>query len=117
MKNAPIIASIVLMMGCTTLRPLEGSPDQLQQAILCGELLEPGDRVRIVTTDGSGHEFRVTQIDADAGLVIGEDDSVPVSQIRAVERRTLSVAKTAGAVYAALVIAGAAISDGDCPKQ
>jgi hypothetical protein len=58
-------------------------------------LFEPGDRVKLVTADGSVHAFRVTQIDVDDGLVIGKEESVPIADIIAVETREVSVGKTA----------------------
>jgi hypothetical protein len=81
--------------ACTTHRPTEASPEETQQLILSKGLIEPGDRVRLVTADQTVHEFRVTDIDYQQGFVIGKDDRVPIAEIVAAETREVSVGKTA----------------------
>jgi hypothetical protein len=76
---------IIAATGCTTMRPIDGSPKELQQLINSGELLKPGDRVRIVTADEKAHRFEVTKVEA--GLIIGSNESVPVDQVMYVEER------------------------------
>jgi hypothetical protein len=71
--------------GCTTMRPVDGSPAELQQYINSGELLEAGDRVRIVTADQKAHRFAITKIEA--GLIVGSNESVPIDQVVYVEKR------------------------------
>ncbi|MGD2033206.1 MAG: hypothetical protein PVJ74_12080 [Gammaproteobacteria bacterium] len=41
------------------------------------DILKPGDEVKIVTTDGVVHEFRVTRIDRERGLVVGDGGEFP----------------------------------------
>jgi hypothetical protein len=61
------------------LQPIDGSPTELQQFINSGELLKPGDRVRIVTADEKVHRFAITKIEA--GLIVGPNESVAVDQV------------------------------------
>jgi hypothetical protein len=82
--------------GCTTLRPTEASPDEIQRLILSEGLLKPGDKVRLVTTDETVHEFRVTEVNLEQGLVSGKDDSVPIAEIVGVGTREIAVGKTVG---------------------
>jgi hypothetical protein len=63
--------------------------------LLSGELLEPGDRVRLVTADEAVHTFRVTEVDRERGIVVGKDNEVPIANIVAVETRETSVGRTA----------------------
>ena len=76
---------IVAVTGCTTMRPIDGSPAELQQFINSGELLKAGDRVRIVTADEKTHRFAITKVAA--GLIVGSNESVPVDQVMCVEKQ------------------------------
>jgi hypothetical protein len=76
---------ITAVTGCSTLRPIDGSPKELQRLINSGDLLKPGDRVRIVTADKKTHRFAITKVEA--GLIIGSNESVPVDQVMCVEKR------------------------------
>jgi hypothetical protein len=86
---------LALLGGCTTLRPTEVPPEQLQHMITHEELFALGDRVRLVTTAGEVYKFRVRQLDLEEGLVIGRNHSVPIEDIVAVDTREVSVGKTA----------------------
>jgi hypothetical protein len=100
-KRMNILGKSVLLMGalastaCTTLKAQEATPEELQPQLLCGSLLQPGDRVRLVTADETVHEFRVTEIDFDQGLVIGRDERVAIADVVAVETREVSIGRTA----------------------
>jgi hypothetical protein len=85
MKFFAASAFIIALTGCTTFRPIDGSPTELQQLINSGELLTPGDRVRIVTADEKTHRFAITKVEA--GLIVGSNESVPVDQVICVEKR------------------------------
>jgi hypothetical protein len=76
---------IIAAAGCTTMRPIDGSPTELQQFINSGDLLKPGDRVRIVTADDKAHRFVVTKVDA--GLIVGINESILVDQVMYLEKR------------------------------
>jgi hypothetical protein len=112
---------IVATSACTTLQPTEATPEELQRLIVSEGILEVGERVRLVTSDESEHKFRIKAIDTKAGFVYGEDESVPIEDIVAVETREVSAGKTAlltgGLVYGvgmiiAIAIAPAAILGG-----
>ena len=94
---AGILALTLLLLasGCTSLRPTEASPEDLQRMITQEGLIKPGDRVRLVTADETVHRFRVTSVDLDEGLIAGRGAAVPISEIVAVETREVSVGKTA----------------------
>jgi hypothetical protein len=74
---------IIAVTGCTTLRPIDGSPTELRQFINSGELLKPGDRVRIVTADQKRHHFVIIKIET--GLIIGLNESVPVDEVTSLD--------------------------------
>jgi hypothetical protein len=58
MKQFFLAALVLLCCTCTTLRPTEASPEELQRLIAHDNLIEPGDRVRLVTADGTVYKFR-----------------------------------------------------------
>lgn len=87
-----VLAALVSFAGCTTLRPVEGTSNELQSRISSGALLTKGDRVSILTTDAKRHIFRVRLISD--GIVEGRNDRFPVDQIVSVQKREFSRAKT-----------------------
>ena len=76
-------ALIIAVTGCTTLRPIDGSPEELRQFINSGELLRVGDLVRIITADEKAHRFAVTKVQA--GLIVGPKESIPVDEVISLE--------------------------------
>jgi hypothetical protein len=91
-KIVVYVLIVLLSAGCTTLRPISGSPGELQQRINSGELLKAGDRVEIVTSDGNTHRIVVTKV-AD-GRIEGSNDSIGVDRVVSVQKRELSGGKT-----------------------
>ena len=97
--SMPAVSAVLMIAlagtACTSLRPTEATPDELQDQLRSAELFQPGDRVRLVTADETVHESRVAEIDLDRGLVIGGGDRVAIADIVAVETREISAGKTA----------------------
>jgi len=102
MKNPSMVLAVVgaalCSYGCTTLRPSVLSTDEIRRQIDSGELLKPGDKVRLTTKDGAVHDFQVTAIDTVDGLVVGGKESVRVTDIVGVGKREIAVGKTIGLV-------------------
>ncbi len=90
-----VIVCFSLSSACTTLQPVEASPEEVQRLITDEQILEPGMRVRLVTIDETVHEFRVSEVDVEQGLVIGEQAQVPIADVVAVDTREVSVGRTA----------------------
>ena len=65
------------------MRPIDGSPTELRQFINSGELLGPGDRIRVVTADDKTHRLAITKVEA--GLIVGPNESVPIDQVMSLE--------------------------------
>jgi hypothetical protein len=106
MKPFVVLCLIVCMTGgCTTLQPVANAPSDLSQHFNDGGALKPGDRVVITTTSGAKHQFRVSSVHD--GVVYGDHDSVPFSEIASVQRRETSAAKTTILVVVILGLVGA----------
>jgi hypothetical protein len=86
---------MLVAAGCTSLRPVEAPPAELQRLIREETLIKPGDRVRLVTANGAVHELRVKQIDLDRDVVTGKNEAVPLADIITVQTRKIAVGKTA----------------------
>jgi hypothetical protein len=74
---------MIAVAGCTSMRPIDGSPAELRQFINSGDLLKPGDRIRVVTADDKTHWFAITRLEA--GLIVGPTESIPVDQVVSLE--------------------------------
>jgi hypothetical protein len=100
-----VLCLIVCMVGgCTTLQPVVNVPGDLSQHFDDGGVQKPGDRVVITTTSGAKHQFRVSSVHD--GVVYGDHDSVPFSEIASVQRRETSAPKTAILVAVTLGVVG-----------
>jgi hypothetical protein len=102
MKTFTVLCLIVCMTGgCTTLHPIANVPNDLYQHFSDGGVLQPGDRVVITTTTGTTHRFRVRSVHD--GVIYGDHESVPFSEIASVQRREVSATKT---TFLVVVIVG-----------
>jgi hypothetical protein len=107
MKTIILTATVVLVCACTTMRPIEAPPAEVQRIIIEENVLKVGERVKLVTEDGTVHQFKIVAVDLDARLVHGKNVSVPIDEVVAVETREVSVGKTAalaGGVAAVWII-------------
>jgi len=92
MARTLAIFVLLIMTGCTSLQPIELSPEELQNKIVTDQVVAAGDRVKIVTRDGTQHQFKVVAIDNDT--IAGKDISIPIGDIIALETREFSGGKT-----------------------
>ncbi len=106
MRGLTVLALMLICAGCTTLKPVAGTPGDLRQRINAGQLLKAGDSVSIVTTDGRAHRLEVTGVAG--GVVQGRNESVPVDQIVSIGRREVSVTKTTELILWVLALGGLA---------
>jgi hypothetical protein len=108
MRRIIILTAVITFAGCTTLRPIEGTPPELRQRITSAELLKTGDRVLIVTTDNKSHKFKVTGIRS--GVIEGKATSIPIDQVVSVEKREFSTGKTVALVVGIVVVIGGLVA-------
>ena len=57
-----LLVICIFLTGCTSLKPVDMNSKTLQENIRHGELIKEGDRVRVITRDGSSHILTVTAI-------------------------------------------------------
>ena len=89
------LTACILMAGCVTTRTVEATPEQLRQDIRSGELVEPGDRVSVVTAMIGERTFRVTEVNQD--VIRGDGIEVAIDDVVALQTHKVDVGKTAAA--------------------
>jgi hypothetical protein len=110
-----IISILVIMhiIGCTSLKPIEAGPHELQEKIRHGNIVNIHDWVKVYTEDGKEYQFQITEIDEKYmrgdDFVRGDEVSVPIDSIVALESQEVSIGKTSflvgGGISIALLIA------------
>ena len=107
-SGAVLAVTMLSLMGCTTLKPVAGSPAELRQRIAAGGLLWPGDRVVLTTTDGTRHKVAITGVAS--GSVQSKHGSIPIDQIVGVQKREFSVGKSVSLALGILVVGDAVVA-------
>ena len=102
MKRLSVFLIIANLIGCTTLQPINGTATEIQERILSGQLLKAGDRVKVLTTSADTYKFTVTGVHD--GTISGRGVTIPVKQVSEVQKRELSVGKTAWLVGGLVLI-------------
>ena len=92
MKLPTIVLMLLIASGCTTSKPIELAPEQLHKRISTEDIIRVGDDVKIVTSDGISHKFKVTAITENR--ILGKDIDIPIMDIVALETREFSGGKT-----------------------
>lgn len=86
------------LIGCTSLKPIEAGPNELQDKIRHENIVNIHDWVRVYTEDGKEYQFQITAIDEKYirgdDVVHGDVVSVPIDNIVALESQEVSVGKT-----------------------
>ena len=90
-----ISASLIILLigGCSTVKPLEMPPEQVQKKISAGEIFGVGDKVKVATSDGEVYDFKVTAVTNQH--ILGDEVKIPIDEIVAIETREFSAGKTA----------------------
>jgi hypothetical protein len=98
------LVALLAMVGCTTVQPLTVNPQGLSST------LKRGDQVEVVTA--SGQELKITIDSVDANGLKGSGQQVSFSDIRSINRRQMSVGRTALIVLGVLAVGAAAAGGG-----
>jgi hypothetical protein len=120
-RSVKLVACLVLMVnsllaGCTSLQPLADNADTLRNELRSEDIVEPGDKVRVVTRDGLSRLLIVTSLDQD--ILKGHPEGIekkdavveiPIDDIVFMEGKKISVGKTAAYTGGATVGAAAAL--------
>ena len=92
------IMVIVHLIGCSTLHPIEASPDELHYKIRHENVVSIHDWVRVITDVKEEYRFQVTAIDNQVirgdDLVNNTEVSVPIDNIVSIETQDFNMGKT-----------------------
>ena len=103
MKFLIIILMFLIASGCTTLKTVELEPQQLHEQISTGNIIQVGDKVQVVTSDGMRHKFKVKAITENR--IVGKDIDIPIMDIVALEIRIPDDEKTSLLVAGGITVA------------
>jgi hypothetical protein len=95
------------------MHPIEMPAEELQQKIVSENILQPGKRAKIVTSDGQVQKIKVSRVDTENGVIETNEDPIQIADIVAVETRDFSMGKTAlltAGSYTILVLVAAAVA-------
>ena len=107
-----VLSTALVVVSCTTFRPVVGTQEETQRRLLSGEVIAAGDRVRLATADGQVHEIRVDSVALDNGMILGGDAAIPIRNVVSLEQRVHAPGKTWGLVGAlALLLLGTRCED------
>ena len=115
-----LLSLSLVAAGCTTMKPLDMSSDELRAAIRAGEIGQPGQQMMAVTADGERHAFAFQGVDTTQDVVRGEGAAgeavaVPIGDIVALRvpgvKGVPTVLLIAAATYAIAVVIGAAMGE------
>ena len=94
--------------ACSTTSRVEKPPGEMARMIMSGEIELQGEYVSLYTADGDVHKFRVTDVDAAAGVIRGKNETVAINEIVAVEMKEADNVRTGMALAAVWVGVGIA---------
>jgi hypothetical protein len=87
-----LCVAIYVLTGCTTLQPVPSVPNDLSGHFNDGGVLKPGDHIIITTVTGATHALRVTSVHD--GVIVGDHESIPFSEVASIVRKDPSPTKT-----------------------
>ena len=104
-----LLVATLIASGCTTLQSTQLPPDELRNGIRDGSLVETGDEISVVTTDGREHVFDVRGVDQDAirgELADGEEAVVAIDDVVALRTHQTERIRTTYAVLGGIGAGG-----------
>ena len=105
----PLLAAALAGFGCTTLQSTQLPPDELRDGIRDGSLVNTGDEISVVTTDGREHFLDVRGVDRDAirgELSGGEETVVAIDDVIALRTHQTERVRTTYAVLGGIGAGG-----------
>lgn len=102
MKHSILFILAICLVGCTSLRPIDLEPTELQHHISIRKIIKVGDKVKITTSKNQVLEFEVTAIDD--SIISGNEVKIPISQIISLEKEEIDTINTLLLVGTVIII-------------
>lgn len=100
-----VVVALLPLTGCISVQKFDQPPTVLREAIRNGEIVEPGERVSVVTATQGELVFRVTELDGDAIHGVGVE--VPIDDVVALQTQRVDVLRTAAVAVGWYYLLGA----------
>ena len=84
--------SAVIVGGCTSLKPVGSSVVEVREQLRSGEISTRGEQIRVVTEDGTSHDFEVVEVTDRA--IRGDVINVPIDEIVSLNVKQFDFVKT-----------------------
>ncbi|MCP4271612.1 MAG: hypothetical protein GY781_06535 [Gammaproteobacteria bacterium] len=104
MKFISYVLIFVMSTGCTSLRSVGMSSEQLQNPNYLQNTVKKGDDIEVIMKDGTRYNFRITALTDQ--LIIGKNISIPIHDISTLAIEKISFGKTAALVGAVILLIG-----------
>lgn len=98
-----LLLSFFFLISCTSVRPINISPNELQKQLPVGHIIKSGDEVKLGTRDGKFHHFKVLSVSNN--FIKGQSIEVPIKDIIHVNKVEFSKTKTIALVAGVVVLA------------
>lgn len=80
-----------------SVKKVDRPPEAIREGIRSGDLLQPGDRIAVVSVSQGERIFVVTEVAEDS--IRGEGLEVPIDDVVALEKRSIDPVRTGLAIY------------------
>lgn len=91
------------LCGCMSVKKINQPPEAIRENIRSGDLIQPGDRIAVVSVSQGERIFVVTEVAEDS--IRGEGLEVPIDDVVALEKRSIDPVRTGLAIYGAYGVA------------
>lgn len=98
-KGLTILMLAALVVGCTSMQTTKPRGDELHERIRAGDLVDPGDRIRVLMSDGTKQTLEVFRVDEDAvhgRTANGNLVQADIDEIAALATEDFSILRSAG---------------------
>ncbi len=85
---------VSLLVACTSFTRTDTTALELQRGVRAGEVIAPGDEIRVTTSDTRVIEITVSAVTDDA--IEGRETSVPINSVQELEVSRFSLGRAAG---------------------
>ena len=89
--------AVTSLCGCMSVKKIDQPPEAIRENIRSGDLVQPGDRIGVVSVSQGERIFVVAEVDKDS--IRGEGLEVPIDDVVALEKRSIDPARTGLAIY------------------
>ena len=92
-----VFVAVTSFGGCMHVKKVDQPPEAIRENIRNGDLVQPGDRIAVVSASKGERIFVVSEVDNDS--IRGEGVEMSIDDIVALEKRSIDPVRTGLAIY------------------